>query len=73
MSRIRKRAVWALCGINALLYALGTANPAVAAEQVPIYGQCGLCIGEYGEAVHCCVLQNCQQVACDCAWASHCS
>lgn len=42
MSRTRKRIVWALCGINAFLFALGSANSATAAEQIPVFGQCAL-------------------------------
>lgn len=73
MSRTQKLSLWALCAINTFLFAMGSAAPAAAAEEVPVNGQCNLCIGEGGEAVWCCVKRDCTQVSCDCAWASNCA
>ena len=72
MTPSRKLILAALLSLNSLLVINSTATKAMAAEQIPIRGTCDICIGEFGEAVWCCFIQNCQEVACQCAWASHC-
>lgn len=73
MNHRRKRVLWALVGLNAALFAFGNGRPALAEQQVPVNGQCALCVGSGGEAVWCCVKRNCVQEACNCAFATNCS